>query len=228
MTAVKDTAVSFFTCADAERKGILVTSPNFLTSDVAARVKPAAPVIVGSTTAAPAPAATAAVAAPPAAAAAATTAAAVPVAAAAATPAPVASGAPQTEVMAAYLRFIAGQNAHDRAMVASVLVDSPDFVWARSGGDTVWGSAAALDDFERSWKGTWKLDPQTDDLRVAGLAPGVAILVVPVVVTQGAAGKSASTAPVRWTGVFVKGKSGWRIASIGVTPFPAWRPPKGD
>jgi hypothetical protein len=149
-----------------------------------------------------------------------------PASLAAAAPAAVATATPQTEVMAAYLRFVAGQNAHDRAMVASTLVDSPDFLWGRPGGDSVWGTAAALDDFERSWKGSWKLDPQTEELRVASLAPGVAMLVAPVVLSQGTAGKAGAATPTRWMGIFIKVGAGWRITSMSVTPFPGWRHPE--
>src|SRR5437016_12859631 len=43
-------------------------------------------------------------------------------------PAP-AAGLTQAEVLTVYTRFIAGQNAHDRAAVSDVLLNSNDFVW---------------------------------------------------------------------------------------------------
>lgn len=220
MTGIKGASVSFFSCADAERKGLLVTAPYVLTSAVASKVTPP-PAGVGSRSApAATPAAPAAVAGTAVAAAGAAGGA---TEAAAAAPAAVAVAPPQTEIMAAYTRFIAGQNAHDRTMVSAVLLDSNDFVSVQYGGIAIWGYREALDAFEDAWKGTWKLDPQTEELRIATVAPGVAVLVTPLLFTRGAPGKSPSTVAIRWSGVFVKGKSGWRIASIFITPYEGWR-----
>src|SRR5882762_2249202 len=83
MTGIKGAAVSPFSCADAEQKGILVTTGYVLSVQK------------------PSGAAAAAVSA---------------------------TGTAQTEIMAVYTRFIAGQNAHDRAVVSEVLLDSRDFV----------------------------------------------------------------------------------------------------
>jgi len=195
MTGIKGAAVSPFSCADAEQKGILVTTGYVLGGGVGSKFSPAAPVQKPSGAAAAAASA----------------------------------GAPaQMEVMAVYTRFIAGQNAHDRAVVSEVLLDSKDFVWAQYSGNSLWGYKEALEAFEEAWKGTWKMDPQTVELRIASLSPGVAVLITPVVVTQGEPGKNPSTIPIRWGGVFVKTKSGWRLASIFITPFESWRAPQGS
>jgi hypothetical protein len=130
----------------------------------------------------------------------------------------------QTEVMAVFARFISGQNAHDRAVVSEVLLDSKDFVWAQYGGGSIWGYKEAMEAFAEGWKGTWKLDPQLKELRIASVAPGAAVLITPLLFTEGDPGKEPSTIPIRWGGVFVKTKSGWRIASIFITP----RAPKGS
>jgi hypothetical protein len=139
-----------------------------------------------------------------------------------------AAGSAQTEVMAVYTRFIAGQNAHDRAVVSEVLLDSRDFVWAQYGGNSIWGYKEAMEAFEKAWEGSWKLDPQMQELRIATVSPGVAVLITPLLSTEGAPGKDPSTIPLRWGGVFVKTKSGWRISSIFVTPFESLRAPKGS
>ena len=224
MTGIKGASVSFFSCADAERKGLLVTAPYVLSASVASKLAPppapavgtaAAPVAIA---AAPAVAASAAAPAP----------ASAPATAAAATPAVAPAVAPQTEVMALYTRFIAGQNAHDRAIVSEVLLDSNDFVLAQNGAASIWGRKEALDAFEAEWKGTWKVDPQTQELRIANIAPGVEMLITPLLFTHGAPGKSAVSAPQRWAGVFVKTKAGWRIAAIFITPYESWRAPKAD
>jgi len=131
----------------------------------------------------------------------------------------------RSEVMSVYSRFIAGQNAHDRAAVSEVLLESNDFVWVQDGGKSVWGYEQALQAFQQEWKGTWRLDPQLQQVRIVTQSGDVAVLVTPLVFTAGDAGQLASTIPVRWSGVFVRTKSGWRISSIFITPFRDWRAP---
>jgi len=221
MTGIKDPAVSPLSCADAEQKGLLVTTGYLVKGRVGSSptVVTAAAVGAGSATANPGSASTA----PP------TTAAPVPpqpasVAAPVLPPPPPAAAGPvdstvQTEILAVFARFIFGQNAHDRAAVAEVLLDSKDFVWAPERGDPVFGYQPALDAFEQAWRATWRLDPQLKELRVASPAPGVAVLITPLLYTAGAAGRAAATVPVRWSGVFIKASSGWRIAAIFIAPL---------
>jgi hypothetical protein len=195
MTGIKGAAVAPFSCADAEQKGILVTSGYVVSVGVSSKTTPASPVQKPS---------------------------------GAAVPAVSAGGPAQMEVMAVYTRYIAGQNAHDPAVVSEVLLDSKDFVWAQYGGNSIWGYKEAMEAFEEAWKGTWKLDPQLEGLRIASLSPGVAVLITPLLSTVGDPGKNPSTIPIRWGGVFVKTKSGWRIASIFITPFESWRASKSS
>ena len=129
--------------------------------------------------------------------------------------------------MTVYARFIAAQNAHDRAALAAVLLDSPDFVWGQYRGDSIWGTQEALDECTRQWKGVWKLEPQLKEAHVAHVAPGVAVLVTPLLFTQGVRGQDPVTVPIRWSGVFVKTKAGWRISSVFITPFKDWHTPNG-
>jgi hypothetical protein len=169
MTGIKGAAVTPFRCADAEQKGLLVTSgyvlPGNLSTKSAPAVTPAplaaapaaAPVVAPSV--APAPvAAVPAIAAPP-------VSAAVPT-----------DGSQEAEVTAAFTRFIAAQNGRDRVAVSQVLLDSKDFVLGQSGGNSVWGYKESLDAFEAAWKGTWILDPQSKELRIASASPGVCML----------------------------------------------------
>lgn len=195
MTGIKGAAVAPFSCADAEQKGILVTTGYVLSGSVNSKPIPASAVQK------PTGAAAAAVSA---------------------------AGPAQLEVMAVYARYIAGQNAHDRAVVSEVLLDSKDFVWAQYGGNSIWGYNEAMEAFEEAWKGTWKLDPQMDELRIASVSPGVAVLITPLLSTVGDPGKNPSTIPIRWGGVFVKTKSGWRLSSIFITPFESRRAPKSS
>jgi len=198
MTGINSGAVAFFSCVDAEQKGLLITDGYVLNGNAtqAVAVAPAPAAALQR----PAPASTSALVGAP------------------------QDDAAQAEIKAAYARFISGQNAHDPAIVSDVLLESKDFVWAQSGGATVWGHKEAMDAFAADWKGTWKLDPQLKELRTANIAPGVVILITPLMFTQGAPGEVAATVPIRWGGIFVKTPSGWRISSIFITPFKTWQP----
>src|SRR5947207_15554653 len=81
-------------------------------------------------------------------------------------PAPVA-GLTQAEVLTAYTRFIAGQNAHDRAAVSDVLLNYNDFVWTQHHGNSVWGYHQAMDALDNTWEGIWMHDPQLNELPIA-------------------------------------------------------------
>jgi hypothetical protein len=230
MTGIKAGAVSFYSCVNAEQQGILVTTGYTLSAGIRSKVAQAPPPPPPPPTPAappPPPAPSPPPTAPP------------PQPSPPAPPSTApreandAGGAPvaatmRTEIMAVYARFIAAQNAHDRAVVSDVLLDSKDFVWAQLGGTSLWGHKEAMDAFQEQWKGTWTLDPQLKEVRIASVAPNVVVLITPLLFTQGDPGEKPSTAPIRWGGVFVKTPSGWRIASIFITPFKSWKAPSGS
>ena len=197
MTGIKGAAVTFYRCADAEQKGMLVTT-GYLVNASGGGESPSAAPRQGPPRVTPPPA---------------------PV-----PPAPIT----QTEVLTVYTRFIAGQNAHDRAAVSEVLLNSNDFVWAEHNGNAVWGYQEAMDAFAKAWEGIWRLEPQLKELRIAEVSPGVAVLITPLLFTGGATGESPPAVPVRWSGVFVKTKSGWRISSIFITPVESWHAPRDN
>jgi hypothetical protein len=70
------------------------------------------------------------------------------------------------EVKATFDRFVVAQNAHDVSAVRDVLLDSPNFLWVTRG-VPIWGRDAALKRFETLYQGTWKLSPDTANLKVA-------------------------------------------------------------
>jgi ketosteroid isomerase-like protein len=215
MTGIKAGAVSFYTCATAEQQGILVSTGYSLSPALRSKVAPAPPALP-ALPASPAPPAPPVVPASP-----------TPPPPSAPRDANIPEVAPvaatmQTEIMAVYARFITAQNAHDRAVVSDVLLDSKDFVWAQMGGNSLWGHKEAMDAFQEQWKGTWTLDPQLKEVRIASVAPKVAVLIAPLLFTQGDPGGKPSTVPIRWSGVFVKTATGWRISSIFITPFASW------
>jgi hypothetical protein len=76
--------------------------------------------------------------------------------------------------------------------------------------------------WKSAWNSSWPLDPQLNELRITRLAPGVALLITPLLLTSDDPGEQPTTDPVRWGGVFVKTAGGWRISSFFVTPYPDW------
>jgi ketosteroid isomerase-like protein len=216
MTGIKGGAVSPLSCADAEQKGLLVTAGYLvkITAKSAARSARDAPVAPAAPAVPPAPPASAPVLPQ------------TPAATDARTNLPEDESAAR-EVAALFRRFVAGQNARDRAAVSATLLDSKDFVWAQSGGGSIWGHGEAMEAFERDWKGSWKLEPQLTEVRIASLAPDAALLVTPLLFTSGNPGEDPTTVPVRWACVFLKTRSGWRIASIFTTPFKSWHAAAG-
>jgi ketosteroid isomerase-like protein len=131
----------------------------------------------------------------------------------------------QLEVKAAFSRFIAAQNTHDASALSDVLARSHDFVWAQGNGKSIWGFDDALAVWKSVWKGSWHLDPQLNELRIARIAPDAAVLIAPVRLTSGDPGEQPSTDTIRWAGVFARSASGWRLSSLIVTPYPDWQKP---
>ncbi len=130
-----------------------------------------------------------------------------------------ASAGPQEEVRAAFDQFVRAQNAHDVAAVGALLLDSPSFLWITRG-MPIWGRAAALQRFETLYKGTWRLEPKTDELRIAMLRDDVAELYVPIMFTIGPADQTPTPTRFLMNQVLVKTPGGWKVASILPIPAP--------
>jgi ketosteroid isomerase-like protein len=134
------------------------------------------------------------------------------------------SGAPvfastDDEVKATFDRFVAAQNAHDISAVRDVLWDSMNFLWVTRG-TPIWGRDAALKRFETLYQGTWKLSPDTSNLKVVSLSDTTAQLFVPIMFNIGPPGQPAPDAPFLMNQTLVKTAAGWRIASILPIPLP--------
>ena len=83
------------------------------------------------------------------------------------------------DVKATFDRFVAAQNAHDVSAVRDLLWDSTNFLWVTRG-TPIWGRDAALKRFETLYQGTWKLSPDTPNLKVVLLSDTTAQLFVPI------------------------------------------------
>ena len=123
------------------------------------------------------------------------------------------------DVKATFDRFVAAQNAHDVSAVRDLLLDSPNFLWVTRGAP-IWGREAALKRFETLYQGTWKLSPDTSNLKVVLLNDTTAQLFVPIMFNIGPAGQPAPDAPFLMNQTLVKTAAGWRIANILPIPLP--------
>ena len=125
----------------------------------------------------------------------------------------------EDEVRLLFGKFVTAQNAHDLKTVGEILEDSPQFLWItrdpQSGRPApFWGRDAALKRFEQYYKGTWKLEPRADEIKVTELSPSVAQLVAPTLISIAPAGQTAQPGLFLLTHIYVKTDAGWRLASI--------------
>ena len=127
--------------------------------------------------------------------------------------------APDDEVKVTFDRFVSAQNAHDVSAVRDLLLDSPNFLWVTRGAP-IWGRDAALKRFETLYQGTWKLSPDTLNLKVLVLSDTTAQLFVPITFNSAPPGQPAPDAPFLMNQTLVKTAAGWRIASILPIPLP--------
>jgi ketosteroid isomerase-like protein len=126
---------------------------------------------------------------------------------------------PEDEVKAQFSKFIAAQNAHDLKAVGDMLLDSPQFLWITRGAP-IWGREAALKRFEALYQGTWSLDPNTDELKVFEVQPGVAQLYVPITFMIAPAGQTAQPIRFLMNQILVKTAEGWKVSSVLPIPVP--------
>ena len=121
--------------------------------------------------------------------------------------------APEDEVRAAFDRFVAAQNGHDIKEAESLLLDSADFLWITRGAP-VWGSDAAIKRFAALYEGTWRLDPETSELKITMVGDGVAQLYVPIMFTIGAPGQPPQRTKFLMNQVLVKTQGGWKVSRL--------------
>jgi hypothetical protein len=110
----------------------------------------------------------------------------------------------QDEVSATFRQFVAAQNARDETALTPLLRAGPEFLWVTTTAMTVWGRDAAMARFRTNWQGQWHLAPDYDALRVAEVAPDVALLHVPVMAIFAPHGQPVTPNAVKWNGIFAR------------------------
>ena len=122
----------------------------------------------------------------------------------------------RSEVLAAYGRFAAAQNALDLGRVRETLLDSPDFLWV-SDGKSIWGREALIERMGRFQAlEVWRVEPLLDRARVVEVAPDVAYLHMPLDLHLGTR-KEPTVTRFLVSILCRRTAEGWRIAALFTT-----------
>jgi hypothetical protein len=124
-----------------------------------------------------------------------------------------ASAANETEARAFFTKFVAAQNAHNADDVKSMLWDSPRMLWFSRGVETR-GRDAVAARFREYYEGTWHLEPDMSQFRVAVITDDVMQILVPIVFTRGLPGQPPQDNTFLISQTFVRDANGWHVASI--------------
>ena len=195
-TGIQGAAVSFYNCADAEAKGLLVTTEYQVTL---------APGVHAQAVPAPAPA-PAQVSTPPPSASASTL----------STPSVAddrTAGLSTGDPMSTLVSFIGLYNSGDGAALASLLGESADFAWVQPDGRVVWGHRAALEALQASHAAGSQLLLESQEGHPLSLAPKTVVLITKLRLTQA----SGSPRTIHCSSVLLQTAKGWRIASLFMT-----------
>jgi len=68
--------------------------------------------------------------------------------------------------------------------------------------------------FGSYYKGTWHLDPDTNQLQATALPDGTVQILVPVTFTRGEPGQAAQQATFLISQTIIRDPSGWHVATI--------------
>jgi uncharacterized protein (TIGR02246 family) len=120
----------------------------------------------------------------------------------------------EDEVKVVFAKATAALNAHDLKAVGEIIQDSPQTLWITPGG-ALWGRDAILQQFAEDFRGTFVVEPNYNEVRVIELAPGVAQVFAPLVLTVARPGQTVQARPSFLTNqIYVKAADGWKLASI--------------
>ncbi len=76
------------------------------------------------------------------------------------------------------------------------------------------GPDAVADRFREYYQGTWHLEPDMSQFRVAAISNDVTQILVPIVFTRGLPGKPPQHDTFLISQTFVRDAGGWHVASI--------------
>jgi hypothetical protein len=123
------------------------------------------------------------------------------------------AAASEAEARSLFTRFVAAQNAHNIGDVKAMLWNSPSMLWFSRGVETT-GREAVADRFREYYEGTWHLEPDMSQFRVAAISNDVMQILVPIVFTRGLPGKPPQDNTFLISQTLVRDVNGWYIASI--------------
>ena len=119
----------------------------------------------------------------------------------------------ETEARALFTKFVAAQNAHSADDVKAMLWNSPSMLLFARGVETR-GPEAVAARFKEYYEGTWHLEPDMSQFRVAAISGDVMQILVPIVFTRGLPGKPPQDNTFLISQTFVRDANGWYVASI--------------
>lgn len=127
------------------------------------------------------------------------------------------------QVRALFLRQAEAETAHDLAAMGEVLAraepGAPDPVNFVARAYRFWGREAVLEHFRTVFAGTWRFEPELDQIRIVPISEDVAHIFAPTRITVGPAGAEGTTVAFLVNEFAVRSPAGWRIAAI--VPVPA-------
>src|ERR1700732_534982 len=114
---------------------------------------------------------------------------------------------------ALFAKFVAAQNAHNADDVKAMLWNSPSMLLFARGVETR-GPEAVAARFKEYYEGTWHLEPDMSQFRVAAISSDVMQILVPIVFTRGLPGNPPQDNTFLISQTFVRDATGWYVASI--------------
>lgn len=123
------------------------------------------------------------------------------------------AAANETEARALFTKFVAAQNAHNADDVKAMLWNSPSMLLFARGVETR-GPEAVAARFKEYYEGTWHLEPDMSQFRVAAISSDVMQIIVPIVFTRGLPGNPPQENKFLISQTFVRDATGWYVASI--------------
>jgi hypothetical protein len=123
------------------------------------------------------------------------------------------AAANETEARALFTKFVAAQNAHSADDVKAMLWNSPSMLLFARGVETR-GPGAVAARFKEYYEGTWHLEPDMSQFRVAAISSDVMQILVPIVFTRGLPGKPPQDNTFLISQTFVRDANDWYVASI--------------